>query len=64
VADDEYEAAPSLAHRRGDWAGLMRRAFGYDLVACPRFDGKMVFLSCVLRRDVIAKILARAGPPG
>jgi hypothetical protein len=41
----------------------MRRAFGYDLLACDRCGGKMVvYLSCVLRRDVIAKILVRAGP--
>ena len=51
-----------IAHRRADWAGLMRRAFGFDLLVCPSCGGKMVFLSCVLRRDVIAKILARAGP--
>jgi hypothetical protein len=51
-----------IAHRRADWAGLMRRAFGFDLLVCPSCGGKMVFLSCVLRRDVIEKILARAGP--
>jgi hypothetical protein len=50
------------ATRRGAWADLMRRAFGYDLLACDRCGGKLVYLSCILRRDVIAKILARAGP--
>jgi hypothetical protein len=40
----------------------MRRAFGYDLLVCGRCGSKMVYLSCILRRDVIAKILARAGP--
>jgi len=40
----------------------MRRAFGYDLLACERCGGKMVLLSCILRRDVIVRILARAGP--
>ena len=53
---------PPAGQQRGAWAELMRRAFGYDLLACPRCGGKMVFLSCILRRDVIAKILARAGP--
>jgi hypothetical protein len=47
---------------RGAWAELMRRAFGYDLLACPHCGGKMMYLSCILRRDVIAKILARDGP--
>jgi len=46
------------------WAELMRRAFGFDLLKCERCGGKMVFLSCILRRDVIARILARAGPVG
>ena len=53
---------PSSQCPRGAWAELMRRAFGYDLLACPCCAGKMVYVSCVLRRDVIAKILARAGP--
>jgi hypothetical protein len=61
VADGEM-TAPSMRRRCGAWAELMRRAFGYDLLACPECGGKMVFLICILRRDVIAKILARAGP--
>jgi Putative transposase len=49
---------------RRAWATLMRRAFGYDLLVCARCRGKMVFLSVVMRRDVIDRILARAGPRG
>ena len=56
------EGKPQPAHQRRAWAELMRRAFGYELLRCPRCGGKMAFLSCILRRDVIAKILARAGP--
>ena len=41
----------------------MRRAFGYELLVCPRCGGnKMMYLSVVMRRDVIDRILARAGP--
>lgn len=58
----ESAAASNAAYRRGAWADLMRRAFGYDLLACDRCGAKMVYLSCILRRDVIVKILARAGP--
>jgi hypothetical protein len=61
VADGEM-TAPSMRRRCGACAELMRRAFGHDLLACAECGGKMVFLSCILRRDVIAKILARAGP--
>jgi hypothetical protein len=54
--------AETKGHQRGAWADLMRRAFGYELLACTRCGGKMTFLGCILRRDVIAHILARAGP--
>jgi hypothetical protein len=63
--EQERHEAPAAQsrHSRGAWADLMmRRAFGYDVLECPHCGGKMVFLSCILRRDVIAKILARAGP--
>jgi hypothetical protein len=59
---DNQVSTPTSREARGAWAELMRRAFGYDLLACERCGGKMVFLSCILRRDVIARILARAGP--
>jgi hypothetical protein len=65
-AEDANEPRGRLVqpvHQRRMWAELMRCAFGYELLICPRCRGKMAFLSCVLRRDVIAKILAaRAGP--
>jgi hypothetical protein len=61
-AEDGEPMKPSSRCQRGDWAQLMRRAFGYDLLACASCGGKMVYLSCVLRRDAVAKILARAGP--
>jgi hypothetical protein len=56
--------AGAPGQQRGAWADLMRRAFGYELLACTKCGGKMMFLSCILRRDVIAHILARAGPSG
>lgn len=62
LATTSEPSAAQSACRRGAWADLMRRAFGYDLLAYERCGGKMVYLSCILRREVIAKILARAGP--
>jgi hypothetical protein len=47
---------------RHAWANLMRRAFGYELLVCARCGGKMVFLSVVMHREAIDRILARAGP--
>jgi hypothetical protein len=60
-AREQEAQAPRLAYRRRDCAGLMRPALGSDLIACPRCEGMMMFLSCVLRHGVIGKILARAG---
>jgi hypothetical protein len=58
----QQEGRQPTRHGRAASAELMRRAFGYDLLSRVECGGRMVFLSCGLRRDVIAKILARAGP--
>ena len=57
----EQPAPP--ARRRYSWADLMRRAFDFDLLSCPRCAGKMVLLACILERAVIRKILAHLGLP-
>lgn len=58
---------PSMHPRRAQWADLMRHAFGYDLLWCPRCGGKMKLLACILDRESIRKILThrglRAEPP-
>lgn len=50
-------------HKRNQWTELMRRAFGYDLLSCPKCGGKMVLLACIMERAVIAKILKHLGLP-
>ena len=45
---------------RGD---LMRRSFGYDLLACPRCGGKMELLACILDTTTVRRILAHLGLP-
>jgi hypothetical protein len=52
---------PSMRPRRAQWADLMRRAFGYDLLSCPRCGCKMKLLACILDRDSIRKILTHRG---
>ena len=66
------DEAPLLAHAyatsiggqsrviRGD---LMRRSFGYDLLACPRCGGKMELLACILDTTTVRRILAHLGLP-
>ncbi|MCB9555255.1 MAG: transposase [Deltaproteobacteria bacterium] len=39
VVDDEPELVP--IHRRIVWSELLRRTFGFDVLACPRCDGRM-----------------------
>jgi hypothetical protein len=44
-------------HKQRQWAELMRRAFGYDLLSCPDCGGKMALLACVLQSAAIRRIL-------
>lgn len=50
-------------HKRRQWAELMRRAFGYDLLSCPSCGGKMQLVACVMERNAIRKILIHLGLP-
>ena len=50
-------------YKRRQWADLMRRAFGYDLLACPNCGGKMQLLACVMEPGAIRKILNHLGLP-
>jgi Putative transposase/Transposase zinc-binding domain len=52
---------PSMRPRRAQWAELMRYAFGYELLSCPRCGCKMKLLACILDRDSIRKILTHRG---
>jgi len=52
---------PSMCPRRAQWADLMRHAFGYELLSCPRCGCKMKLLACILDRASIRKILTRRG---
>jgi hypothetical protein len=49
--------------KRKQWADLMRRAFGYDLLSCPNCGGKMQLLACILERGAIRKILTHLRLP-
>lgn len=52
-----------LQHKRRQWADLMRRAFGYDLLSCPNCGGKMLLLASILEHNAIRKILTHLGLP-
>ncbi len=40
---------------------LMRRAFGIDVLACPRCGGRLRFIAAVEDPRVVGKILAHLG---
>jgi hypothetical protein len=66
VPDPEDQAAPaaaqSLAARRA-WANLMRRAFDFDVLACPRCGGRMRLLATIDNPTVVRRILTSLGLP-
>jgi hypothetical protein len=57
----EVEDAPASnapRYLRRQWAELMRRSFGFDVLSCPDCGGKMRLLAVILDRAVIRKILS------
>ena len=43
------------------WAGLMRRTFGFDVLACPRCDGRLRLIALIDHTPAIQKILRHLG---
>jgi len=43
------------------WATLMHRVWGWDVLACPKCDGRMRFIAVIKERDVIERILTHVG---
>ena len=59
---DSHDATPG--HARGyAWAGLMRRTFGLDVLACPRCGGRLRLIALVEEAAVIDRILRHLGLP-
>ncbi len=47
---------------RIDWATLMHRVWGWDVLACP-CGGRMRFIAVITQRTVIERILNHGGLP-
>ncbi len=47
---------------RYDWAALLKRVFGVDVLQCSRCQGTMRLIACVEEPDVARKIRAEALP--
>ena len=48
---------------RVDWAILLRRTFGLDVLACPRCDGRMRLLAMVTEPKSVTRYLRGLGEP-
>jgi hypothetical protein len=46
---------------RCDWAALLKRVFGVDVLQCSRCQGKMRLIACIEEPDVARKILEHLG---
>ncbi len=58
--------APDADRRRARgrlWADLMRRTFGFDVLACPRCDGRLRLIALIDHTPVIQTILRHLGLP-
>jgi hypothetical protein len=48
---------------RLDWAALLKRVFGVDVLKCSRCQGQMRLIACIEEPDVAKKILVHLGLP-
>ena len=46
---------------RLDWAALLKRVFGVDILKCSRCLGQMRLIACIEEPDVAKKILEHLG---
>ena len=52
------------ASPRVDWARLLRRPFGFDVLACTRCQGRMRLISAITEPAVVRRILEHLGISG
>jgi hypothetical protein len=59
------EDVVDLPRRRSyrPWAELLRRTFGFDVLACPRCDGRLRLLAMVTEPKSVARYLRALGEP-
>ena len=51
----------STTSYRLDWASLLKRVFGVDVLKCSRCQGQMRLIACIEDLDVAKKILEHLG---
>ncbi len=63
VATPDPPADAGTTPRRRQWAELMRRSFGFDVLACDRCGGRLRLIALIYQADVLARILTHLGVP-
>jgi hypothetical protein len=53
--------APAARPRYDDWATLMKRGMGLDVLSCPRCNGRMKLIATIEEPDAITAILRSMG---
>lgn len=62
-AGDHLQSACIPRHLRRQWAELMRRGFGLDVLACSKCGGRLRLLAIIIDRRVVRKLLDQAKLP-
>jgi hypothetical protein len=60
--EDASRAKPSRAGAY-QWAELMRRTFGFEVLACPRCGGRLRLVALIEEASVVQRILRHLGLP-
>ncbi len=65
AVEPDEDARCATASRAGgyQWAKLMRRTFGVDVLACPRCGGRLRLVALIEQASVIQRILRHLGLP-
>jgi hypothetical protein len=64
AAPEDGDASCAKPSRAGayQWAELMRRTFGVDVLACPRCGGRLRLVALIDQASVIQRILRHRAP--
>ena len=63
---EDVAEVPDVPRRRSPyrpWAELLRRTFGFDVLSCPRCEGRMRLLAMVTESKSVARYLRALGEP-
>jgi len=63
TADEHARGSDKSRSGAYQWAELMRRTFGLDVLACPRCGGRLRLVALIEDASVVRRILRHLGLP-